>query len=869
MRTETPPAVKLADYAPYPFEIERVVLHFELDPDATIVRAKMQVSRTGAKDAPLRLDGEQLTLKSLSIDGVALSKDAYQLGKNALVLSDVPDAFTLETEVEIAPSKNTALSGLYISGGRFCTQCEATGFRRITFYPDRPDVMSRFEVTLNAAKAACPILLSNGTPGETGEAGDGRHFAVWDDPHKKPAYLFALCAGDYDVLRDSFTTMGGRRVDLGIHVDKGEAQRAAWAMDSLKRAMKWDEEIYGREYDLGVFNIVAVRDFNFGAMENKGLNIFNSAYVLADEASATDDDFEAIEGIVAHEYFHNWTGNRVTCRDWFQLCLKEGLTVFRDQNFSADMRSRPVQRIKDVLRLRTRQFPEDDGPLAHSVRPDIYASIDNLYTATVYEKGAEIIGMLKRMIGDELYRKGMDLYFERHDGQAVTIEDFYACFESVTQRDLSQMLRWYSQAGTPQVSLQEIWDEAAAQLTINLTQTTPDTPGQTGKKPVPIPLAMALLDGRGGHTETKEHGKGEWLQVLEGELTALTLTCAAGTPRPILSVNRGFSAPVRLVRDLDQNAQLVLAAAETDPFNQWDALQSLTKAQIMSLSREDIKTPDTALVEAMAQAILKASDSDPAYASLLAGLPSVQELFLEGLPARPAALHKARKQLQAALYNALSSHVNTVLGAPSPAPFNAGAGQAGIRALRTAMIALQAASPQRDAVHTLYALYEKAPNMTEQLALLRALCTLTGGPRDTAIAQFYAQWKDNPLVIDKWFAAQAATGSPAEIVRLEQHADFDLGNPNRVRALVGVFAMQNLANFHAADGSGYAAVEGIILKADKANPALSARLLSAFEHWRKLEPEARRAAQATLTRLQAAGLSGNANDIVTRTLAGR
>ncbi len=867
MRTETPPAIKLADYAPYPFEIDRVALHFALDPDATIVQTKMQITRTGAKDAPLRLDGEKLVLKSLSIDGVALPKNAYRLEKNALILSDVPDAFTLETEVEIAPSKNTALSGLYISAGRFCTQCEATGFRRITFYPDRPDVMSRFEVTLNADKAAYPILLSNGTPGETGALGDGRHFAVWDDPHKKPAYLFALCAGDYDVLRDSFTTMSGRAVQLGIYVDKGEAARAAWAMDSLKRSMKWDEETYGREYDLGVFNIVAVRDFNFGAMENKGLNIFNSAYVLADEASATDADFEAIESIVAHEYFHNWSGNRVTCRDWFQLCLKEGLTVFRDQNFSADMRSRSVQRIKDVVRLRMRQFPEDDGPLAHSVRPDIYASIDNLYTATVYEKGAEIIGMLKRMIGEDLYRKGMDLYFDRHDGQAVTIEDFYACFESVTGRDFSQMLLWYSQAGTPQVGVQESWDEETGQFTLNLTQHTPDTPQQTGKKPVPIPLSMALLDGEGGHVETAEHGNTEWLEVLDSEMTTITLTCAAGTSRPILSINRGFSAPIRLVRDLDQDTHLALAAAETDPFNQWDALQSLTRAQIMSLSRDEIAQPDAKLVEAMAKAILKASGSDPAYAALLAGLPSVQELFLEGHPARPAALHKARKRLQAALYTALASHVNTVLGAPSPAPFNPNAEQAGVRALRTAMIALQAASPHRDAIHALYALYEKAPNMTEQLALLRALCALKGGPRDAAIAQFYEQWKDNPLVIDKWFAAQAVTGKPSDIEALAGHADFDLSNPNRVRALIGVFAMQNLANFHAADGSGYAAVEELILQADKANPALSARLLSAFEHWRRLEPEARSKAEATLTRLQAAGLSGNASDIVTRTLA--
>jgi len=465
------------------------------------------------------------------------------------------------TEVEIVPSANTALSGLYMSGGRFCSQCEAVGFRRITFYPDRPDVMSAFHVWMAADKAKYPILLSNGTPGETGDLGDGRHFAVWDDPHKKPSYLFALCAGDYDVWRDHFTTMNGDDIALAIHVDKGDAERAAWAMDSLKRSMKWDEEVYGRAYDLGVFNIVAVRDFNFGAMENKGLNVFNSAYVLADEATATDADFEAIESIVAHEYFHNWTGNRITCRDWFQLCLKEGLTVFRDQNFSADMRSRPVQRIKDVIRLRARQFAEDAGPLAHSVRPDHYASIDNLYTATVYEKGSELIGMLRRIIGEELYRKGMDLYFERHDGQAVTIEDFYKCFEDVTGEDFSQFRLWYAQAGTPEVAIEEAWNAATREIEITVKQSTPATPGQPEKQPVPIPLEMALLDGEGNLAE--------WTTILEDEEVTLTLEMPEGmTEAPLLSVNRDFSAPVRVKRDLNRDQRLALIRAETDPFNQ-------------------------------------------------------------------------------------------------------------------------------------------------------------------------------------------------------------------------------------------------------------------------------------------------------------
>ena len=559
MRTEAPVSVQLSDYTPYPFAVEQVDLRFDLDPDATRVRCEMRIRRTGAAGEPLVLDGESLRLLAIALDGAPLQPSGYTVEEKRLVIPSVPDDFTLTTEVEIAPSKNTALSGLYMSGGRFCTQCEATGFRRITYYPDRPDVMSAFRVWMAADKAKYPILLSNGTPGETGELDDGRHFATWDDPHKKPSYLFALCAGDYDVWRDRFTTMNGDEIALAIHVDKGDAPRAAWAMDSLKRSMKWDEETYGRAYDLGVFNIVAVRDFNFGAMENKGLNVFNSAYVLADESSATDADFEAIESIVAHEYFHNWTGNRITCRDWFQLCLKEGLTVFRDQNFSADMRSRPVQRIKDVIRLRARQFAEDAGPLAHSVRPDHYGSIDNLYTATVYEKGSELIGMLRRMIGEDLYRQGMDLYFERHDGQAVTIEDFYKCFEDVTGEDFTQFRLWYAQAGTPEVTVEETWDPGTREIGITLSQKTAPTPGQPDKKPVPIPLQMALLDADGNLAE--------WMTILEDEDITVTMELPEGTERPLVSVNRDFSAPVRLRRDLTRDQRLALVRAETDPFN--------------------------------------------------------------------------------------------------------------------------------------------------------------------------------------------------------------------------------------------------------------------------------------------------------------
>ena len=858
MRTDTPVSVHLSDYKPYPFEVDKVDLRFDLDPDATKVRSELKLRRTGGAGEPLVLDGENLKLLSIAIDGRPIDPSEYEHTEKGLVIASVSDAFTLVTEVEIAPSQNTALSGLYMSGGRFCSQCEAIGFRRITFYPDRPDVMSAFHVWMAADKAKYPILLSNGTPGETGELGDGRHYAVWDDPHKKPSYLFALCAGDYDVWRDHFTTMNGDDIALAIHVDKGDAERAAWAMDSLKRSMKWDEETYGRAYDLGVFNIVAVRDFNFGAMENKGLNVFNSAYVLADESTATDADFEAIESIVAHEYFHNWTGNRITCRDWFQLCLKEGLTVFRDQNFSADMRSRPVQRIKDVIRLRARQFAEDAGPLAHSVRPDNYASIDNLYTATVYEKGSELIGMLRRMIGEELYRKGMDLYFERHDGQAVTIEDFYKCFEDVTGEDFTQFRLWYAQAGTPEVTVEEHWNAETREIEITLKQKTPLTPGQPQKKPVPIPLEMALLDDEGNLAE--------WTTILEDEDVTLTMEMPEGvTEAPLVSVNRDFSAPVRLNRSLTRDQRLALVRAETDPFNQWDGVQSLVKEEILALSEGSQAEPDDALVTALAAAVERAAP-DPAFAALLTRLPEVGELFLERQPADAVALNTARRKLQAALATKLSGFIAATLGKPTPAPYNPGAEQAGIRALRTAMLVLLGVSPDPAAADTLRKLYDGATNMTERLAALRAYTVQKGGKPNEALADFETAWKQNPLVMDKWFALQASTGTAETVKTLASHPDFDLKNPNRVRSVVATFTMQNLAAFHAPDGSGYRAVEEIILKADKANPALGARLLTAFEQWRILEPQAQVEAQATLKRLQAAGLSSNAADIVARAL---
>ncbi len=854
MRTDTPVQIKLCDYTPYPFAIDSVAMVFDLEPGATRVRTTLEVTRLAPGD--MLLDGIDLSLNAIRINAAALPDAAYTKTDESLTLHNPPDRFTLEIDVTIDPAANTVLSGLYISGGRFCTQCESVGFRRITYWPDRPDVMSRFQVRLEADKTACPILLSNGTPGASGDLEDGRHFAIWDDPHLKPSYLFALCAGDYDIYRDSFTTLSGQHVNLAVHVDKGDAGRAIWAMDSLKASMKWDEDAFAREYDLGVFNIVAVRDFNFGAMENKGLNVFNSAYVLADEASATDADFEAIESIVGHEYFHNWTGNRITCRDWFQLCLKEGLTVFRDQEFSADMRSRPVQRIKDVIALRARQFAEDAGPLAHAVRPDSYGAIDNLYTATVYEKGAELIRMLKTMIGDEAFAQGMQVYFDRHDGSAVTIEHFYACFEETSGRDLANFRRWYSQPGTPTITVAEDWDAASGTLRVTLTQSNPKTPGNENPKPLPMPLRVAAFSPNGDKTVD------ETLHI-DSASTVWTLT--GQSARPLLSLNRGFSAPIRLDHPLSDETRLATARLDDDAFNTFDALQLLFKNDLLAIAYDGKPEPGTALISALVSS-LRSHRHDPAFAALLTRLPSVGELFLERTPADPAALDKARTLVQRALAEALSDDAARILSEPSPTPFNPGVEQAATRALHSAMIALLASLKSDAANAQLAALFDQATNMTTSLAALRALCSADAPQKPAAIAAFATRWADNPIVMDKWFAVQAATSDAAGIEALMAHPAFDLTNPNRVRALAGVFATQNLAAFHAPDGYGHAILAEIIARADTRNPALAARLLQAFEQWKKLEPRAKASAKIALEGLQEKGLSPNAADIVSRAL---
>jgi aminopeptidase N len=871
MRTETPQAIKLADYRPPAFLIDEVHLTFDLQPNTTRVKATLQVRRNGAHADPLRFNGENLKPISIAIDGRVLAEDERSIDPEHLTIPNAPDAFVLETEVEIDPENNKALSGLYMSGGRFCTQCEAEGFRTITFWPDRPDVLSRFTVRIEA-DARFQHLLSNGNLMDSGVLPGGRHFAVWNDPFPKPSYLFALVAGELDVLEDKLVTMTGRAIDLRIYVDPGMSARAAYAMDALKRSMKWDEEAFGREYDLDLFMIVAVRDFNFGAMENKGLNIFNSSLLLADPATATDMDFERIESVVAHEYFHNWTGDRITCRDWFQLCLKEGLTVFRDQSFSADMRGDAVQRIKDVKALRARQFAEDQGPLAHPVRPSSYMKIDNFYTATIYEKGAEVIRMLKTLIGPDAFRTGMDLYFTRWDGHATTVEEFIKCFAEVSGQDLTEFFHWYEQAGTPRVDLKSTYDEAAGALTLELSQQTPPTPGQASKRPLPIPVTVGLLDGEGRTIAFERDGQAvdETVVVLDEANKTVTLT---GVDRwPVVSALRGFSAPVVLTTDAEPKDRYVQLAADPDLFNRWEAGQQLARALIMARASGQ---PDDVNEERYAEAVGRAlsdQSADPAFKALLLALPSEPDLALAMNPADPQAIHAARE----ALRERLSVHLEQELrrlhtGLQDLGEFSPDAAGAGRRALRNASLELLAANPRSDIADMAYGHFEAAANMTDAMGGLAALMLIGGETYERALEAFYDTWKSEPLVIDKWFAVQGRDPSEAALGRvlgLTAHPAFEAKNPNRLRALVSTFANFNPVRFHDPSGAGYRFLADQILATDRFNPMTAARLLDPLGGWRRYKPELGQLMKAELERIAGTeGLSKNVYELASRALA--
>jgi aminopeptidase N len=870
MRTDTPQPIRLADYRPPAFLVDEVHLTFDLKPNATRVTANLKVRRGGEHQEPLQFNGERLFPVSVAIDGRRLLASEYVIDGEFLTIPKAPDVFTLTTEVDIDPEANKALDGLYMSAGRFCTQCEAEGFRKITFWPDRPDVLSRFTVRIEAEKAF-HRLLANGNLVEAGDLPKGRHYAVWNDPFPKPCYLFALVAGELDVLEDKLTTMTGRTVDLRIYVDPGMAPRAAYAMDALKRAMKWDEDTFGREYDLDLFMIVAVRDFNFGAMENKGLNIFNSSLLLADPATATDVDFERIESVVAHEYFHNWTGDRITCRDWFQLCLKEGLTVFRDQSFSADQRGHAVQRIKDVKALRARQFSEDQGPLAHPVRPSSYLKIDNFYTATIYEKGAEVIRMLKTLIGPEAFRAGMDLYFDRWDGHATTVEEFIKCFAEVSEEDLSGFFGWYEQAGTPNIQLTSRYNAARRELELELVQETGPTPGQPLKRPLPIPVTVGLLDAEGRTQAFLRGGEAldETVVVLRGERTKVTLTDI--DERPVVSALRGFSAPVKLTSDAEARDRYLLLAGDPDLFNRWEAGQELSRALILSRASGE---PDEVGEERYAEAVGRAlgdQASDPAFKALLLALPSEPDLALAMTPADPAAIHEAREALRMRLAVHLSDELRRLhSGLQEIGEFSPDAAGAGRRALRNAALDLLAANPRSEVGELAWGHYQAAANMTDAMGGLSALTCVGGELYERALTDFFARWKDEPLVLDKWFAIQArdpSEGALGRVLGLTTHPAFESKNPNRLRALVSTFAAFNPVRFHDPSGGGYRFLADQILAVDGFNPMTAARLVETLGGWRRYKPELGELMKAQLKRILAApGLSKNVFELVSRAL---
>ncbi len=863
MRTETPQPIRLTDYQPPGFLIDEVFLDFNLEPGATRVKAKLKARRNGEHTQALQLNGERLKLISVAVDGRVISDNERQVDAEFLTIPDVPDTFTLETEVEIDPDANRALEGLYTSAGRFCTQCEAEGFRKITYWPDRPDVLAKFTVRIEA-DAKYQHLLSNGNLLESGPLPGGRHFALWNDPFPKPSYLFALVGGELDMLEDKLVTMSGREVTLRIFVDPGMTGRATYAMDALKRSMKWDEEAWGREYDLDLFMIVAVRDFNFGAMENKGLNIFNSSLLLADPATATDLDYERIEGVIAHEYFHNWTGDRITCRDWFQLCLKEGLTVFRDQSFSADQRGAAVSRIKDVKTLRARQFTEDAGPLAHPVRPNAYMKIDNFYTATIYEKGAEVIRMLKAILGPEMFRTGMDLYFDRWDGHATTVEAFIACFAEVSGKNLDHFFSWYEQAGTPRVSLASDYNAGAGTLELTLEQETRPTPGQPTKKPLPIPLAIGLLDDDGEEIRPTE------IIVLDDARRIVTLEGV--TRAPVVSALRGFSAPVILTTDAPARDNYVLLAADSDLFNRWEAGQTLARDLILSRAAG---RPDEVGEERFADAMGKAladDDAEPAFKALLLTLPSENDLAVYRQPADPAAIHAAREALRRRMALHLGDDLRRLHGALQEAgEFSPSAEAAGRRALRNAGLELLAADLRSDNIARAVGHFEAAGNMTDSIGGLSALLLIGGDPLEKALKAFYDKWRDEPLVIDKWFQIQARDPSPGAIGRvlgLTVHPAFDAKNPNRFRALVSAFAANNPARFHDPSGAGYRFVADQILMVDAFNPMTAARLVEPLGGWQRYTPELGALMRAELERLATAeGLSKNVIELVTKAVA--
>ncbi len=876
MQEAAPRAIQLGDYRPPAYLIDTADLTFDLRDEGTRVVSRLAIRRNPRGDGGvLTLNGEDLNPVWIRLDGNELAAEHYRVDVESLTLFDPPEAFVFESEVMIAPEKNTALEGLYRSGGIFCTQCEPEGFRKITWFCDRPDVMTRFTVRIEADKARFPVLLSNGNPREHGQLPDRRHYAVWDDPFPKPSYLFALVAGDLRFIEDEHTTPSGHKVRLRIYVEPENIDSCAHAMRSLIRAMRWDEERYGREYDLDVYNIVAVNDFNMGAMENKGLNIFNSKYVLARADTATDHDFLGIEGVIAHEYFHNWTGNRITCRDWFQLSLKEGFTVFRDQEFSADMGGRGVKRIEDVRLLRAHQFAEDAGPMAHPIRPDAYIEINNFYTVTVYEKGAEVVRMQANLLGPDTFRKATDLYFERHDGQAVTTEDFVQCMADASGLDLTQLTHWYQLAGTPELTASGAYDAQHRRYRLHVEQRVPDTPGQTDKPPFLIPIVTALIgcDGRdlpvrldGSGTPARQHT----LQLTQSSQTFVFDDVGVA---PVPSLLRNFSAPVKLAFDYSDQQLMFLMANDSDGFNRWDAAQTLSRRLMLDgvKALEAGRDPEISdgLIDAFRDALLD-RDAEPALLAEVLGLPGISTVGEFMTVVDIDGLHQARQGLLRMLGNALNGELQAVFHRLDDAePYTPSPDAIGRRRLKNRVLEYLMAADDPVGGELCHSQYRAQHNMTDVMAALALLADSDHVERESVLADFERRWGGRPLVMDKWFAVQAMANHEATLGRvrtLMSHPAFSLGNPNKVRALIGSFCNANLVRFHAVDGSGYAFLKEQVLALDGANPQIAARLLRSLSRWRRFDEPRQRLMRAVLHEVVGAGVSKDVYEIASKSL---
>jgi len=874
-----PKTIYLKDYTVPPYLVDSVFLDFHLDEESTRVNSRLQMRRNPAATggAALELDGQELELLSLKIDGRELAEEEYEIGEEELVIASPPAEFELQIETRIRPQDNTSLEGLYKSSGNYCTQCEAEGFRKITYYPDRPDVMSVFTTRIEAHKGRYPVLLSNGNPRESGELDGDRHYAVWHDPHRKPSYLFALVAGHLEHIEDRYTTMSGREVTLRIYTEHHNIDKCEHAMRSVKRAMQWDEQVYGREYDLDIYQIVAVDDFNMGAMENKGLNVFNTKFVLARPESATDTDFVNVEAVIGHEYFHNWSGNRVTCRDWFQLSLKEGFTVFRDQSFTADMTSQAVKRIDDVNLLRNHQFPEDAGPLAHPVRPASYVEINNFYTATVYEKGAEVVRMLYNFLGPEGFRKGTDLYFERHDGQAVTTDDFVQAMEDATGRDFGQFRLWYSQAGTPRLEVSDDYDADTRRYTLHVKQSRRAINGQDTSRPMHIPLAMGLMAADGREIPLQPEGGGTSGAGLVLDVTQMQqdFVFTEVPERPVPSLLRGFSAPVVLHYDYSREQLAFLMARDTDPFNRWEAGQTLMTQVVLECmeahrqGREMLLDP--ALVAAVGQALREPS-ADKALEARVLALPSENYLAEQCQEVDPEAIHQARRFVRRGLAQALRSEwLQTYNDNRLQGEYGLSAEEMGQRSLTNLALAYLMELEEPAVGQMCVLQYEEANNMTDQMAALGALVNTESMEKQRLLNIFYDRWQDENLVVDKWFTVQAtsqASDTLERVLALRNHPAFTLKNPNRMRSLIGAFCMANPRHFHSADGRGYRLLADTVLALNGLNPQVAARLLKSVGQWRKLEPARRALLQAELERvMDTEGLSKDVFEVVSKSLA--